>query len=290
MTNKMEDSISNAEAMIGWGEAPAVTIEPPKRTIQRRGKKMVEVEEPAYVKFSTNFKNEIADLDVYALKVFLYIGLSISFETGTAWPGVRKIAAETGMNKSTVIKAIEELETKLFLKVWRRDGESNIYKPDCYFAIGESVPRNRTVDEGLSGENTELSGENVKLSGGGRVNHAQQDNKTQPEIDLSIENQIFLGKIKVQHSKADQIKNALREYFKLTPRWTSRFDKDWLEWALSENMTPEQVKAASERWGKDRRFNWTHPNLKLIADYWLMLIEDAVQSVQLDGSALERYA
>jgi hypothetical protein len=126
------------------------------------------------VKFSTDFKTELADLDVYALKVFIYIGLSIGFDTGTAFPGVRKIAKETNMNKGTVVKAIEELEEKGFLKVWRKEGGSNTYKPMCYFAIGEGVPLNRTVDE-LSGDDAKLSGGNAKLSGASRVKSAQQD-------------------------------------------------------------------------------------------------------------------
>ncbi len=47
-------------------------------------------EEPVWVKFSTGFKKELATLDGYALKVFLYIGLSVSFANGKAYPGLRK--------------------------------------------------------------------------------------------------------------------------------------------------------------------------------------------------------
>jgi Predicted transcriptional regulators len=160
-------------------DRPSITVEPPKRTTQRRGRKMVEVEEPAFVKFYTDFKAELADLDVYALKVFIYIGLSIGFENGEAWPGIRKIAKETGMDKDTAAKAIDELESKGFLSVYRREGVSNIYKPNHYFAIGGTVPSGRTVDkgpsDGPSDENAELSHENAELSHGGRVNRAQPD-------------------------------------------------------------------------------------------------------------------
>jgi DNA replication protein DnaD len=171
----------------GYEDQPSVVVEPPRRRIERRGKQMLEVEEAAFVKFSTEFKAELADLDVYALKVFIYIGLSINFETGTAYPGVRKIAKETNMNKDTVAKAIEELEGKGFLTVLRRDGASNIYKPECYFAIGETVPSGRTPHE-LSDENDklsedfpELSDENDKLSGASRVKDAQLDKQEEQE-------------------------------------------------------------------------------------------------------------
>ncbi len=45
------------------------------------------LDEPVWVKFSTGFKKELATLDGYALKVFLYIGLSVSFANGRAYPG-----------------------------------------------------------------------------------------------------------------------------------------------------------------------------------------------------------
>jgi hypothetical protein len=171
-----KEEIEEGLAMIGKGyeDQPSVVVEPPRRRIERRGKEMLEVEEAAFVKFSTEFKSELADLDVYALKVFIYIGLSINFESGTAYPGVRKIAKETGMNKDTVGKAIEELESKGFLQVRRKDGSSNIYKPECYFAIGETVPSGRTVPE-LSGAGVKLSDENGQLSGASRVKDAQLD-------------------------------------------------------------------------------------------------------------------
>jgi hypothetical protein len=171
-----KEEIEEGLDMIGKGyeDQPSVVVEPPRRRIERRGKQMLEVEEAAYVKFSTEFKAELADLDVYALKVFIYIGLSINFETSTAFPGVRKIAKETKMNKDTVAKAIEELEEKGFLQVTRRDGASNIYKPECYFAIGETVPSGRTPPE-LSGAGVKLSDENGQLSGASRVKDAQLD-------------------------------------------------------------------------------------------------------------------
>lgn len=186
---EVEENDKNGIEMMN-AERPAVTVEAPRRTMQRRGQKMVEVEEPAYVKFSTDFKSELADLDVYSLKVLIYIGLSIGYDTGTAFPGVRKIAKETKMNKGTVVKAIEELEEKGFLQVWRKEGGSNTYKPACYFAIGDGVPRSRTVDE-LSDESDELYGENAKLYGGSRVNRAQQDKQELTRVPLSIENQIY---------------------------------------------------------------------------------------------------
>jgi hypothetical protein len=277
---EQEDSLNNARAMMGWDEPAAVTIEPPKRTMQRRGRKMVEVEEPAYVKFSTEFKAELAELDAYSLKVFIYIGLSIGYETGAAWPGVRKIAKETGMDKDTVSKAVDDLEQKGFLQVERRDGASNIYRPTCYFAIGEGVPCGRTVDE-LSDEtekpsdtDAELSDETRKLSDASRVKRAQQDKQ---ESTRGKKKDILDGIIDY-HLKPKAIKDAIRDHFKLTPNWDTKFNAQFMQWAVLENVLPEQIKAAAELWRMDKRFNWSVPTLKGIQEHWLELMSGGSKS------------
>jgi len=175
----------------------SVTVEPPRKKVVRRGKRMVEIEEPAYVKFSTDFKSELAHLNEHSLKVFIYIGLSIGFDTQSAFPGVRKIAEETGMDKDTVTKAIEELEEKDYLEVFRRQGASNIYTPTRYFSIGETVPSGRTVGNELSLENAKLSLQNDKLSLDGRVELHNKNNKIEQKEEIlkksSIEWKILAG-------------------------------------------------------------------------------------------------
>lgn len=157
---EVEDSIENANAMTGVGHEspPSVILEPPGSYFTRRNGKMVEVETPAWVKFSTEFKKELKELDVYSLKVFLYIGLSVNWKTGEACPGVRLIAEETGMDKGTVVIAVENLQEMGFLDIQKRQGTSNIYKTVRYISIG-TVRQDRTPENELSGENAELSGD-----------------------------------------------------------------------------------------------------------------------------------
>lgn len=236
--SEQEDSINNARAMIGWDQEPSVSVEPPKRTMKRHGKKMYEVEESAFVKFSTAFKTELADLDVYALKVFIYIGLSIGYDTGTAFPGVRKIAKETKMDKDTVIKAIAELEQKGFLSVYRRDGNSNIYRPECYFAIGEGVPSHRTVEE-LSDEEPELSDENTKLSPASRVKHTQQDKQDFKQEDRDTPAaQIFRA-----------LENLMGALNTSVPRYVDAWlEKHTVEWIFKAIETAKEKGARSEKY------------------------------------------
>lgn len=181
-TYEVEDSTDNAMAMLGKGyEAPSVVVEPPTRRTERRGKKMVEVEEPAWVKFSTDFKNELAEMNEYSLKVFIYIGLSVNFHSGEACPGVRKIAEDTGMNKDTVSKAIANLAATGFLTVHNREGRRNIYKPTRYISIGTVRPE-RTPKHKLSDAMQKLSDENTKLSDASRVKSAQQEEQEEQEL------------------------------------------------------------------------------------------------------------
>lgn len=159
----------------------SVTIEPARKKVVRHNGKMVEVEEAAYVKFSTRFKEELADMNEYALKVFLYIGLSIGFESGSAHPGVRKIAEETGMAQNTVIKAVRELEEKGFLTVLRREKSSNVYTPVRYISIGKSASPDEADEKKLPQEDANLPHENENLPHDSRVNLHNQINKKEQE-------------------------------------------------------------------------------------------------------------
>jgi hypothetical protein len=234
---EVEDNTENAMEMLGKGyERPSVVVEPPHRRTERRGKHMIEVEEPAYVKFSTDFKTELADLDVYSLKVFIYIGLSINFESGTAYPGVRKIAADTRMNKDTVAKAIEELEGKGFLQVWRKDGASNTYKPTRYFAIGETVPRGRTPAK-LSDGNAKLSDGNAKLSDASRVKSAQQDKQDKQYSPPTAQKYpTFSQKVLDNRQKLLMLKERISAEINVDPNLK---DKKWVA-ALQEILKREE--------------------------------------------------
>lgn len=159
---------------------------PQKTTIRHRGR-MVEIEEPAFVKFSTDFKSELIKLGEFSLKVFIYIGLSIGFETQSAYPGIRKIAEETGMDKDTVTGAVEELEEKGFLNVFRRQGNSNVYTPTRYFSIGRTVPSEGTLEQ-VSLESAKLSLQNAEVSLHGRVDLHNQINQIKQELGKNEEN------------------------------------------------------------------------------------------------------
>jgi biotin operon repressor len=234
------------------------------------------------VKLSTAFKPHIKEIRGAPLAVWLYISLCVN-KQGVSFPSINKIAEDTGYSRNGVMDAINVLENKGYMKVRRGEIRYNLYEPE-FAAIGRN---NEPSDESTQltspvskpDESTFPANESSVLDSNKRNKRKQdaatpQSSETEKAIqDLSIENQIFLGKLKVQHSRTDQIKNALREYFRLTPRWVSKFDKQWIEWALDEEITPEQIKCAAELWRSDKRFNWAVASLKGIAEHWLELIE-----------------
>ena len=165
---------------VGYDQ-PTVVIEPPRTITARHNGRMVEIEEPAWVKFSTDFKKELKTLDVYSLKVFIYIGLSVNFKTGTAWPGLRKIAEDTGIDKDTAAKAVENLESRGFMTIQKRDGNSNIYKPTRYISIGTVRPEGTPAGSELSDANREPSDKTPELSDAQKGNLHNKNNKNKQE-------------------------------------------------------------------------------------------------------------
>lgn len=85
------------------------------------------------------------------------------------------------------------------------------------------------------------------------------------------------------HLKPKSIKDAFAKYFKLTPNWEAKYNRQYLEWLIQNGATPEQVEHAADLWRKDKRFNWSAPDLKKIQEHWLELIADLVP-VQEDNS------
>jgi hypothetical protein len=68
-----------------------------------------------------------------------------------------------------------------------------------------------------------------------------------------------------------QLQQALADHFKLTPNWEAKYNRQFMEWAVDEKITPEQVRAAADLWRSDKRFNWQVPTLRGIQEHWLDL-------------------
>lgn len=75
------------------------------------------------------------------------------------------------------------------------------------------------------------------------------------------------------HLKPKAIKDAFATFFKLTPNWEAKYNRQFLEWMNSQQVTAQQVEQAANLWRTDKRFNWQVPTLKGIQEHWMELTE-----------------
>ena len=90
--------------------------------------------------------------------------------------------------------------------------------------------------------------------------------------------------------KPASIRQAIKEYFKLNVNWETKTARQWMEWAVGENITPDQLARAADLWRKDKQFNWQVPSLKGIFEKWPMLTASnvVVPQTQCRSERLER--
>lgn len=72
--------------------------------------------------------------------------------------------------------------------------------------------------------------------------------------------------------KPRQVQEAIKAHFHLTPNWRTKSNGEFMQWAVAERITPEQVERAASTFRSDKRFNWQAPSLKAIQEHWLDLI------------------
>jgi hypothetical protein len=131
--------LTDAEEMIN--NHPTVEIEPPRSVISRRGREFVEEDKPAFIKFSTGFKKELAGIDATALKVWIFIALSVNRNSGKANPGLRTIATGVGMGINTIQDALVRLDKEYnLLAIDRESRRYNIYEPLAFISANKTDP------------------------------------------------------------------------------------------------------------------------------------------------------
>lgn len=140
MSEVQEDYTTDAaEAldMLGKGyERPVVQFERPSDLVMESESGYEIVKSLGWVKFSADFRKKmLRDLKGSKLSVFICVCLHIN-ENGISFPGIDKIAEETGYDRDTVMGAIKEMEqVKGLLNVVRERGKANKYRP-YYVARG----------------------------------------------------------------------------------------------------------------------------------------------------------
>lgn len=279
MSEQQDEYITDALEMMGTGYA-SIEIEQAKQVIIRRAGRMVSEDRPAFVKVSTAFKQELSVISGDALKVWLFIALSINRNTGKANPGLRTIAESVNLAVNTVQKALKELEAMELLTVDRDTKRHNIYETPEYVSANKAEP---TVSNGdTPAQSVSNDGQSVSNSG----------QSVSPSVILNQNNQNkpdLLDAELLYNLKPATIRQAVKEHFRLNVNWETKLARQWMEWAVGENVTAEQLKAAASLWRTDKAFNWQTPTLKGIFEKWPMLNVSIVQSshsVQIDADGI----
>jgi len=126
----MENEVKEALEMLGEGYTPVVQFEKPSEQIAEYQGEYKLVKSLGWIKFSAEFRNSmLAKLKGAKLSIFISICLHLN-ENGESFPGIDKIAKETGYNRDTIMNAIAEMEEiPNLLKVLRKQGKVNRYRP-----------------------------------------------------------------------------------------------------------------------------------------------------------------
>jgi len=278
MSEQRPQYLTDAAEMLGTGyNHSPLEIHPPTTVIRRRGFEMVEEVVPAFVKISTSFKQELKDIDGIALKVWLYIALSINRNTEEAFPGIRTIAAACGASNATIIQAIKHLEAVGLLTVTRANRKSNLYRiPDYVSANSKTVSNIDTDCETVSDDGETVSENPQTVSKNqqtvldsaafekrNQINQSNQNNQTKKTSKTSIkgiEAAIFEGREvtdeDIHLSRGGEIEatllrldEGLRINCPRTPEWQSlarwinkagNLD-GWLRWFMGDEFRAKTV-------------------------------------------------
>ncbi len=279
MSEQSEEYITDAKQMLGAGYEPAAVIEQPRSRMVLR-ESLGEEWTVAWVKLSTAFKPHIKNLRGAPLAVWLYISLSIN-EKGIAFPGIRTIAEDTGYSHQGVLDAIKELEGKGYLLVRRGERRFNIYEPE-FAAIGRTNEPSESVN---------LVDESSELSQVSPPNESTFSPNESSGLDLNKKNKKELDLVDLELSKlpAMSLRKAVSEYFKLNTNWETKYNRQWMEWAVDTGITAEQIARAADTWRMDKQFNWQVPTLKGIFEKWQLLMEAAAPVVTNTSPTLPTY-
>ena len=230
MSEEKPKYITEAEEMLGSGYE-SVRIEPERSVIRRINGKMESYDLPAFVKISTSFKSELAEISGDALKVWHFIALSINRNTGKANPGLRTIAENVKLAVNTVQKCLQELENLNLLTVDRQSRKYNIYETPEYVSANKAEPTvsNRDTDaETVSNSKETVSNFSETVSPSVILNQKNQSNQNKPKGDLVDLELAKLAKTQGQNEALTTFERDLQ----LPASWTwypakSSEEKEW---------------------------------------------------------------
>jgi hypothetical protein len=192
-----------------------------------------------------------------------------------SWQSFETIATKASIERRSVIRVVRALIEHKYLTIagLTKYGTNNFsvnkdllgFPPAKRAKVGR--PKTSDSDAEIGDSESETS------------DHQSPDPLIKPSITPAKRGDALDGIIRYQ-LKPQSIRQAFADFFKLTPNWEAKYNRQFLEWSVETGVTPEQVQHAARVWGKDKRFNWAAPNLKGIQEHWLELIENIETGLQ----------
>jgi len=240
MMEDQDNEVQEAMDMLGQGyDHPTVEIAPAHTVVERRGQEFQEVVRPAFVKISTGFKSEMKNIDEVALKVWLYIALSVNRYSGRANPGLRTIAKDCALAVNTVRSAIERLENEYnLLMVDRESKRYNIYEPLAFVSANRNEPVSSadTPPETVSIEDESVSIEGQSVSARVILNQRNQRNQSSASFSKSFSEQKEEAKERIEEQRKGK-GDIVDLFMKVSPELKAQTEmRQRVENALRRNL------------------------------------------------------
>jgi hypothetical protein len=169
---------------------------------------------------------------------------------------LRTIARFTGLTANSVMEGAKQAEAHGLIERWL-DGN----KTTTWTAIVSVVP---TDTRRISSRYTRVS-PTKPLSGVKESKESKKNGASAPKPDIVD--------FEISKLPAKSIRQAVHEYFRLNTNWETKYNRQWMEWAVEQGVTAEQIKRAADTWRSDKLFNWQPPTLKGIFEKWQMLMD-----------------
>lgn len=234
MENEISEEIQDAIDMLGSGyQESSIEIEAPRTVIRRTNGRLEKVEQQAFIKLSTSFKTELTNISSDALKVWIFIALSINRETEIAYPGLRTISKSVNLAVNTVQKALKELESLNLLIVDRESYRFNIYKTPGYVSANkkeQTVSPHDTPNKTVSNEQKTVSNCDKSVSPAMILNQINQSIKPEEESQPT--------------DKFDTIRKQLQKITGLLPEGENsiKMINEFVELGITEDDIKEGLK------------------------------------------------
>ena len=184
---------------------------------------------------------------------------------GWCFPKLDTIGKDLGKSKQAVGRDTIALRKLGYLQVEsRHDTKTGMRQSSRYRLIFDFEPVNTTLtsqstDPPKCLSTSEVDGINVK-----ELNDLREAPTARP-LDL-------VDGILEYQKPAQTIRQAIHEYFRLNVNWDTKTSRQWMEWAVGEKITPEQIREAADKWRSDKLFNWSSPTLTKIFEQWPALM------------------